>query len=92
MLEKAPTTEIDTYTRAATRVIALYQHWLDENPTSEDEARRLRKGDTAERELRLAALQGQREAIFDLARHRRISDEVSRRLVREIDLQEARYR
>ena len=48
--------------------------------------------DAAERELRLAALQGQREAIFDLARRRRISDEVSRRLVREIDLQEARYR
>jgi CPA1 family monovalent cation:H+ antiporter len=30
--------------------------------------------------------------VFELARHRRISDEVSRRLVREIDLQEARYR
>lgn len=92
LLEGAPTTEIDTYTRAATRVIALYQHWLDEDASGEEEARRLRKGDAAERELRLAALQGQREAIFDLARRRRISDEVSRRLVREIDLQEARYR
>ncbi len=92
LLEKAPTTDVDMYTRAATRVIALYQHWLDEDASGEDEARRLREGDAAERELRLAALQGQREAIFDLARRRRISDEVSRRLVREIDLQEARYR
>jgi CPA1 family monovalent cation:H+ antiporter len=92
LLDKAPTTEIDTYTRAAARVIALYQHWLDENASGEDEAWRLRQSDAAERELRLAALQGQREAIFDLARRRRISDEVSRRLVREIDLQEARYR
>jgi CPA1 family monovalent cation:H+ antiporter len=92
LLDKAPASEVDTYTSAATRVIALYQHWLDEDDSSEDEARHLRKADMAERELRLAALQGQREAIFELARHRRISDEVSRRLVREIDLQEARYR
>lgn len=92
LLEKAPASEVDTYTSAASRVIALYQHWLDEDASSEDEARQLRKADMAERELRLAALQGQREAIFELARHRHVSDEVSRRLVREIDLQEARYR
>lgn len=92
LLEKAPASEVDTYTSAATRVIALYQHWLDEHASGEEEARQLRKADVAERELRLAALQGQREAIFDLARHHHISDEVSRRLVREIDLQEARYR
>lgn len=73
-------------------MIALYQHWLDEDASSGDEAQHLRKADVAERELRLAALQGQREAIFELARHHHISDEVSRRLVREIDLQEARYR
>ena len=92
LLEKAQATDVDMYTRAATRVIALYQHWLDEDASGEDEARHLRKADAAELELRLAALQGQRDAIFDLARRRRISDEVSRRLVREIDLQEARYR
>ena len=92
LLERAPASEVDTYAHAATRVISLYQHWLDEDDTSEDEARHLRKADVAERELRLAALQGQREAIFEMARHHRISDEMSRRLVREIDLQEARYR
>ncbi len=83
--------DVDTYARAATRVIVLYQHWLDEDASSGEEALQLRKGDSAERELRLAALHGQREAIFDLARREQISDEVSRRLVREIDLQEARY-
>ena len=92
LLERAPASEVDTYTNAATRVIALYQHWLDKDASGEDEARQLRKADLAERELRLAALQGQREAIFELARHHHVSDEVSRRLVREIDLQEARYR
>jgi CPA1 family monovalent cation:H+ antiporter len=92
LLGKAPASEVDTYTNAAARVIALYRHWLDEDDSSEEEARHLRKADAAERELRLAALQGQREAIFDMARHHRISDEITRRLVREIDLQEARYR
>ena len=92
LLGKAPAGDVDTYTSAATRVIALYQHRLDEDSSSEDEARQLRKADAAERELRLAALQGQREAIFELTRRHHVSDEVSRRLVREIDLQEARYR
>ena len=92
LLERASATDVDIYANAATRVIALYQHWLDEDASSEDEARQLRKADTAERELRLAALQAQRDAIYELARHYRISDEVSRRLVREVDLMESRYR
>ena len=92
LLENAPATEVGMYTGAATRVIALYQHWLDEDASGEAEARQLRKADLAERDLRLAALHAQREAIFELARHLRISDEISRRLVREIDLQEAHYR
>jgi CPA1 family monovalent cation:H+ antiporter len=91
LLEVAPTSEVDVYTNATARVIGLYQHWLVPEGSAKGEARRLRKADIAERELRLAALLGQREAIFNLGRQHRISDEVSRRLVREIDLQEARY-
>jgi CPA1 family monovalent cation:H+ antiporter len=52
----------------------------------------LRKADNAERALRLAALQAERGAIFQLARQRQISDATSRKLVRELDLAEARYR
>jgi CPA1 family monovalent cation:H+ antiporter len=72
-------------------VVGLYPPWRGAEGWAKGEARRLRKADIAERELRLAALLGQREAIFNLGRQHRISDEVSRRLVREIDLQEARY-
>lgn len=92
LLEGAPTAEVEMYTNATTRVIALYQHWLEEDASGEGEARQLRKADAAERELRVAALRGQRDAIYALGRQHRISDDVSRRLVREIDLQEARYR
>lgn len=45
-----------------------------------------------EEALRLAALHAEREAIFKLARGYTISDEISRKLVRQIDQMEARYR
>jgi CPA1 family monovalent cation:H+ antiporter len=46
----------------------------------------------AEREYRLAALRAQRDTILALGRRREISDETARKLLREIDLVEARYR
>ena len=83
----------DMYPEAAGRVIALYQHRLDTTGvTDEEEAGRYRKLDQAERVLRLAAMQAERRAIFQLARHEHISDETSRKLVREIDLVEARHK
>jgi CPA1 family monovalent cation:H+ antiporter len=83
--------DADLYPQAAARVIALYRHRLKEH-TEVDEGRRFRKIDSAEKELRMAALQAERKAIFSLARHDHISDEISRKLVREVDLSEARFR
>ncbi|PPE72375.1 Na+/H+ antiporter [Solimonas fluminis] len=84
--------EAEAYASAAARLLALYQKRLhDVVPTGTDPAQ-LRLADKAERALRLAALQAEREAIFALARNRMISDEISRKLVREIDLLESRYR
>lgn len=86
-------TEVELYTSAAARVVALYQRRLGGGESAGGgDAEELRRADEAERELRLAALNAEREAIFALARHGRLSDEVSRKLVREIDLIEARYR
>ncbi|WUR11347.1 Na+/H+ antiporter [[Empedobacter] haloabium] len=85
--------ECDMYPEAAGRVIALYQHRLDTSGAGDDEAAaRYRQLDRAERALRLAALQAERRTIFNLARHEHISDEISRKLVREIDLVEARHK
>lgn len=88
--QQAPDT--DVYTDAATRVISLYQHRLDGRVSDSNQAGQLRQADQAERALRLAALQAEREAIFNLARQALISDATSRKLVREIDLLESRYR
>jgi CPA1 family monovalent cation:H+ antiporter len=46
----------------------------------------------AEREYRLTALRAERDTILGLGRSREISDETARKLLREIDLVEARYR
>jgi CPA1 family monovalent cation:H+ antiporter len=80
----------EVYPQAAARVIAFYEHKLKE--VDPDGEQSWRKTDSAEKELRLAALAAERRTVFDLARHDHISDEISRKLVREIDLMEARYR
>jgi CPA1 family monovalent cation:H+ antiporter len=80
----------DIHSQAATRVTSLYQQRLG-GGASASEAAQLRHEDEVERSLRLAALQAERDAVFRLARQGRISDETSRRLVREIDLVESRY-
>ncbi len=83
--------DADVHSQAAARVIALYQHRLDGGGAGES-AGQLRKADQIEGALRVAALQAERETVFSLARRNLISDETSRRLVREIDLIESRYR
>lgn len=85
-------TDAEIYQLAATRLIALYQRRLDGSQHNESEAQMLRKATQVENRLRLAAMQAEREAIFTLARADQISDATSRRLVREIDLMESRYR
>ncbi|WP_058836333.1 Na+/H+ antiporter [Luteimonas abyssi] len=82
----------DLYAQAAVRVMALYDERLKRDGSNGLDADVLRRADAAERGLRLAGLQAERDCLFDLARHRHISDELARHLVREIDLLEARYR
>ena len=82
----------DVLPQAAARVIALYEYRLNLAWSAEDQNKEhFRKLDRAERELRLAAMDAERQAIFNLARHHHISDETARKLVREIDLVEARH-
>jgi len=81
----------DLHSQAAARVMSIYQQRLGGTENAGDAAR-LRRDEDVERSLRLAALQAERDAVFRLARQGRISDETSRRLVREVDLAESRYR
>ncbi|RFP18885.1 MULTISPECIES: Na+/H+ antiporter [unclassified Duganella] len=90
LMEAESCVDPEVYPQAAARIIAFYQHKLREVDPDNDAA--WRKTDHAEKELRLAALEAERHTVYELARHDHISDEISRKLVREIDLVEARYR
>jgi CPA1 family monovalent cation:H+ antiporter len=83
--------DADLYAEAATRVMDLYRRRSAGQLLTEDAAR-IRHSDAIERQLRLAGLRAEREAVFALARAHTISDESSRRLVREVDLLEERVR
>ncbi|MEP7061549.1 MAG: Na+/H+ antiporter [Betaproteobacteria bacterium] len=84
--------DAEIYANAAARAIALYRNRLGGTDASDVDAAELRKAEQVERTLRLAGLRAERAKIFEMARHSQISDETSRKLVREIDLIEARYR
>lgn len=78
-------------TNAAARVIAVYQDRLRSPEATGVDAKVLVRSDAAERALRLAALRAERDAVYAMARSRQISDDLSRKLVREIDLIESRF-
>ncbi|KQN70705.1 sodium:proton antiporter [Duganella sp. Leaf61] len=90
LMESGTCVDPNVYPEAAGRVIAFYEHRLKEVAPEKEGA--WRRTDSAERELRLAGLKAERRVVFDLARHDKISDSISRKLVREIDLMEERYK
>lgn len=83
--------DADLYADASARIMDLYRQRIDRGTKTGDEAVLLRKIDRIERELRLAGLRAEREALYRLARSGRLPDEMARDLVREIDLAEARF-
>lgn len=89
----ATTQQTELYTQAAGRLLGFYQSRLrGDGSSTQVDAETLQQIEEAEGDLRLAALQAEREAIFSLARRGLLSDAISRKLVREIDLVESRFR
>jgi CPA1 family monovalent cation:H+ antiporter len=82
--------EIDA--SAVDHVMGIYKHRLAGGAEGSMDSAKVRMADQSEREYRLAALKAERDTILQLARAERISDETARKLLREIDLVEARYR
>jgi CPA1 family monovalent cation:H+ antiporter len=82
-------TDADLYAEAAARVMDLYRRRFEGEMTAEHAAQ-VRRGNEIERALRLAGVNAEREALFALARSDALSQENSRRLIRELDLMEER--
>ncbi|HEY0333033.1 MAG TPA: Na+/H+ antiporter [Stenotrophomonas sp.] len=80
------------FNRAAQRVSQLYQRKLGDGDAAETDPVQAEAFAEALRQLRGAGLSAERAELFRLARRGLISDELSRRLVRNLDLIETRQK
>lgn len=83
--------DADLYVDAGARIMELYRQRIEGRSKTGEERDLARKIDEIERKLRLAGLRAEREAIYRIVRTRKVSDEAARKLVREVDLLEARF-
>lgn len=82
--------EADIYAAAGTRVMDFYRERIESRSQGLSEARR--EEEQLVRDFQLVGVSAEREALVELARTRAIGSEVARKLIRELDLSEARYR
>jgi Na+/H+ antiporter len=82
--------DADLYIDAGIHVMELYRQRIAGHSASDRDALLARKIDEIERRLRLIGLRAERTEIYRIARARQLSDEISRKLVRELDLLESR--
>ena len=87
------TENVQLYNDAASRVSLLYQRHLEKDNDGPDvDPEKVRRMELGYRQLRSAGLNAEREELFRLTRRGVISDEISRRLIRNLDLLESRKR
>jgi len=82
--------DADLYADAASRIMALYRRRMDGHSKTGQERAEAYKRDEIERALWLTGLQAERDTIYRAARRRKLPDDIASKLVREIDLLEAR--
>lgn len=83
--------DADLYVAAASRIMDAYRQRIESRAGDAAERAAIVKIERIERDLRLAALRAERNAIFGMTRSGNLGSETARKLVREIDLLEARY-
>lgn len=83
--------DIDVYVAAANRVMDMYRHEIDDALKTGDEKELLQHIEGLEKTFHLVALRAGRDELFRLARAGRLDHHIMHKLVREIDLAEARY-
>ncbi|SEM99056.1 sodium/proton antiporter, CPA1 family [Sphingomonas gellani] len=80
----------DLYTAAGSRVMDFYRDRIDGLTDGASDA--LRQQEALASELRLVGVKAEREQLTRLIRDRSVGSETARKLVRELDLAEARHR
>jgi monovalent cation/hydrogen antiporter len=83
--------DTDVYADAGARIMELYRQRIDGRSKTGEERALARRMDEIERKLRLAGLRAERTELYRIARSHKLSGETARKLVREVDLLEARF-
>ncbi len=83
--------DADLYMQAGTRIMANYRQRIEARLKTGNDFLLARRVDEIERGLRLLALRAERDELHRIARAGKLTDEVARTLVREVDLQESRF-
>jgi len=83
--------DADAYVAIASHLMDLYRQRIDRQTDVPEQAALIRRDEKIERELRLAALKAERGEIFRRVRNRALGSEAAGKLVRELDLAEARF-
>jgi CPA1 family monovalent cation:H+ antiporter len=83
--------DADFYADAGARIMAVYRQRIEGRSKVGQEAELAKKAHDIERRLFLVGLRAERAELYRIARRRDLSDELARRLVREVDLLESRF-
>ncbi|MGF6856571.1 Na+/H+ antiporter [Paraburkholderia sp. CI3] len=83
--------DADLFSQAAARLIAHYREQIESRCHTGAHARHGMQIDEIERRMRLLALSAEREELYRIAQSGKLTDELVRDLVREVDLQESRF-
>jgi hypothetical protein len=83
--------DADVYVAAAARIMDNYRYRIESRARHAESNALGRQSEEIERSLRLASLKAERTQVFRMVRKRELGSEPARRLIREIDLKEARY-
>ena len=81
----------DIYATAASLIVDLYRGRIEARSKEGDAASAARHSEMIEGAVRLAAIRAERTAINEMLKSGRIGSETARKLVRELDLLEARH-
>ena len=92
LVEGQPVTVAQLYNDAAARVSLLYRRNLEKGQGPDGDPEKFRRMEQVYRSLRAAGLSAEREELFRLTRRGQISDELARKLIRNLDLLESRQR
>ncbi|MHC1547130.1 Na+/H+ antiporter [Phyllobacterium sp. K27] len=83
--------DADIFTDVATRIMELYRKRIDGRMHLGEERELTALSEEIEKRLRITALKAERQEIYRLVRARRLESTIASRMVRDIDMLEARY-